>query len=255
MSLSDYRQRIYQIAVDYSSSSWRYIRPIVRRVTDIATQKMEKKATKMVNSLREIDLLEKPWLTTGAGSIKEVRSREEIRLCQMKVGLTMLIGPMSVLFFLIFVAYIARMKVADWQPLAEPGQLWINTALLVFSSIAMQRAVIAARLNQKVGILLGFLVAGLFAWAFLAGQIWAWQQLNNSGYFIATNPANSFFYMITALHGLHLLGGLGVWVYSLFKMGKGVGIMGLRSSVELCATYWHFLLGVWIILYSLLLFT
>ncbi len=256
MFSNDFPNRIYQVMLNSCVSSNRGIRRIVNYVTDIETQqKIEQKINKAVNYLRETTLFEKPWLTTGAGDNEEIRSNEEIRLRQMKVGLTLLMGAMSVLFFLIFVAYIIRMEVADWQPLSEPGQLWTNTAFLVFSSITMQWAVIAARRDQTAGAIIGFLVAGLFAWAFLAGQLLAWQLLNKSGYFVANNPANSFFYMITALHGLHLLGGLGVWVYSLFKIGIGVGVTGLRSSVELCATYWHFLLGVWIILYSLLLLT
>lgn len=200
-------------------------------------------------------LFEKPWLTTGAGDYKELRNREEIRLSQTKSGLRLLISAMSVLFFLTIVAYVVRMKAADWQPLSEPWLLWVNTSCLVFSSITMQWTVYAARQDQASKVKNGFLVGGLFAWTFLLGQIWAWQLLNELGYFVSTNPANSFFYMMTGLHGLHLLGGLGVWVYSMLKMKQGFQIVDVRSSVELCATYWHFLLVVWIILYSLLLFT
>ncbi|MEE9354527.1 MAG: cytochrome c oxidase subunit 3 [Methylococcaceae bacterium] len=200
-------------------------------------------------------LFEKPWLTTGADSLEEDRCREEIRLSQTKYGLKMLISAMSVLFFLIIVSYVVRMKVVDWQPLAEPGLLWFNTALLVLSSITMQLAVRAARRDEIALTKKRFLAAGLFTWAFLAGQVWAWYLLNSTGYFIATNPANTFFYMITALHGLHLLGGLGVWVYSMLKMRQNFEIIDVRSSVELCTTYWHFLLVVWVILYSLLLNT
>ncbi len=200
-------------------------------------------------------IMEKPWLTTGAGNYKELRNREEIRLSQTKSGLRLLISAMSVLFFLTLVAYIVRMKAADWQPLSEPWLLWINTAFLVGSSITMQWTLHAARHNQNTKVKIGFLVAGFFAWSFLLGQLWAWKLLNNLGYFIASNPANSFFYMLTALHGLHLLGGLGVWVYSLFKIKKNFQMIEVRSTIELCTSYWHFLLIIWIILYSLLLFT
>lgn len=200
-------------------------------------------------------IFEKPWLTTGSGDFKELRNRELIRLSQTRFGLRMLMSAMSVLFFLIIVAYVVRMKVADWQSLPEPGLLWINTAFLIFSSIAMQWTVLAARKELNNQVKNGCLIAGLFAWIFLLGQLWAWQLLNDSAYFISTNPANSFFYMITALHGLHLLGGLGVWAYSMLKMKQNFQIVDVRSSIELCASYWHFLLIIWIILYSLLLFT
>lgn len=200
-------------------------------------------------------LFEKPWLTTGAGDYKEVRSREKIRLSQTKGGLKMLLGTLSMLFFLIIVAYFMRMKVADWKPLLEPWLLWVNTAFLVLSSVAMQLAVDAARKEQTIKVRNYFIAAGFFSWTFLAGQLWAWQILNDSGYFISTNPANTFFYMITALHGLHLLGGLCVWIYSILKMRQSFEIIDIRSNVELCTTYWHFLLAVWIILYCLLLNT
>ncbi len=200
-------------------------------------------------------LFEKPWLTTGSGDYKELRSREEIRLSQTKSGLRMLISAMSVIFLLTIVTYVVRMKINDWQSLSEPRLLWINTAFLVLSSMTMQWTVYAARREQSAQVKLGFLVAGLFAWTFLAGQLWAWQLLHASGHYVASNPANSFFYMITALHALHLLGGLGVWMYSLFKMKQDFQVADIRSSIELCTIYWHFLLIIWGILFSLLLLT
>lgn len=200
-------------------------------------------------------IFEKPWLTTGTSNVQDLRSREEKRLSQTKVGLRFLISAMSVLFFLVCVAYVVRMKVTDWQPLTDPWILWINTTLLILSSFAMHRAVLAARLENKISSKKYFLAAGLFAWVFLAGQLWAWQILNELGYYLASNPANTFFYMVTAIHAVHLLGGLGVWVYSMVKMRQDFEMVAVRSSMQLCATYWHFLLAVWIVLYSLLLLT
>lgn len=200
-------------------------------------------------------VFEKPWLTTGAGDFKAVGNREQARLAQTKSGLRLLIAAMSVIFFLTLVTYLIRMKVADWQPLPEPWLLWANTAFLLFGSVAMQGAVQATRAAQNTRAKIYFLLGGLFAWSFLLGQLWAWQQLNSGGYFIASNPANSFFYLVTALHGLHLLGGLGVWVYSLGKMKRQFQLITVRSNIELCAIYWHFLLIVWAVLYGLLLFT
>jgi cytochrome c oxidase subunit 3 len=79
-----------------------------------------------------------------------------------------------------------------------------------------------------------------------------WQQLNTGGYFLAANPANAFFYLITAVHGLHLLGGLVALGRTIVKAWRGVEIPRLRLSVELCTMYWHFLLLVWLILLALL---
>ena len=141
---------------------------------------------------------------------------------------------------------------ADWSPLPEPRVLWLNTALLILGSIVFQRARNAAQRGQIDGVRIGLLAGGAFTFAFLAGQLWAWQQLNASGYFLTANPANAFFYLLTALHGLHLLGGLWVWGTTVAKVRRGVEVGAVRLSVELCTVYWHFLLVVWLVLFALL---
>ena len=94
----------------------------------------------------------------------------------------------------------------------------------------------------------------MLAVAFLVGQLLAWRELVAAGYALASNPANSFFYLLTAVHGLHVLGGLVAWP------GDARGWRGseteteeVRLSVDLCAIYWHFLLFVWLVLFALLL--
>lgn len=93
---------------------------------------------------------------------------------------------------------------------------------------------------------------GVSAVVFLVGQLLAWQQLNVAGYFVASNPANSFFYLITATHGLHLMGGLVALGRTTAKVWRGAEVARMRLSVELCAIYWHFLLLVWLVLLGLL---
>ena len=81
------------------------------------------------------------------------------------------------------------------------------------------------------------------------------QQLVAQGYYAASNPANSFFYMLTALHAVHLFGGLVAWGRTILKVWQGVEVSDVRMTVEMCAIYWHFLLVVWFVLFGLLLFT
>ena len=85
--------------------------------------------------------------------------------------------------------------------------------------------------------------AACSAFAFLAGQLWAWQQLNASGHFTSANPAYAFFFLLTALHGIHLLGGLWVWARATARVLRGAEVGKVRLSVELCTVYWHFLLA------------
>jgi cytochrome c oxidase subunit 3 len=156
------------------------------------------------------------------------------------------------LFALLISAYFMRMMGEDWTALAVPRVLWLNTVLLLLSSVAMQWTRTAAQRGQMDGVRIGLIAGGVFSFSFLAGQLWAWQQLNASGYFLAANPANAFFYLLTALHGLHLLGGLWVWGKTTAKVWRGVDVREVRLSVELCTTYWHYLLLVWLVLFALL---
>jgi cytochrome c oxidase subunit 3 len=84
------------------------------------------------------------------------------------------------------------------------------------------------------------------------GQAQAWRELGALVYFEVTNPAIAFFYLITGLHGLHLLGGLVVWGRTLVRLWGGFELEKVRHSVELCTLYWHFLLLVWLVLFGLL---
>ena len=174
----------------------------------------------------------------------------------VKLGLIVFLAVVTVVFSLLVVAYTDRMALADdWRPMPKPWLLWPNTAILILSSVGLQWARVAANRGQIDGVRVGLLAGGGFAFAFLAGQLMAWKLLIDLGYFAATNPANAFFYLLTALHGLHLLGGLVAWGRTTAKMWRGSEVAELRLSVELCAVYWHFLLLVWLVLFGLLLFT
>ena len=198
-------------------------------------------------------LTEKPWLAEGP--VHQLHSGREFSLPREMLGLRVFLVVVGVLFTLFVVAYADRMSLADWRPLPEPWLLWPNTALLILSSVAFQRACTAANRGRIDGVRSGLLAAGVLAFGFLAGQILAWQQLVASGYFAATNPANAFFYLLTALHGLHLLGGLVAWARTSAKVRRGFEAAEVRLSVELCALYWHFLLMIWLVVFGLLLFT
>ena len=172
-----------------------------------------------------------------------------------KIALLSFIAVVTSLFALFLSAYLMRMKLGDWLPLAEPTLLWLNTAVLVLASAAFQLTKGAASRDQPLTVKIGLFVGGACTILFLLGQLMAWQQLNASGYYLASNPANSFFYLLTALHGLHLLGGLWVWGRTTMRLLTGADALSVRLSVELCTVYWHYLLLVWIGLFALLLST
>jgi len=201
-------------------------------------------------------LTAKSWET--AGSTEEAEAGSTLNLPPAKLGLLVLLAVITSLFGLFISAYWMRMEHAhgDWIPLAVPRVLWLNTTLLILSSAGMQWASGAARRSQAQRVRVALITGGAFAWAFLAGQLLAWRQLSASGYFVASNPAVAFFYLLTAVHGLHLLGGLLVWGKTVARMARsGAELIDVRSSVELCTVYWHFLLLVWLVLFAVLLST
>lgn len=226
-------------------------------------------------------LMSKPWLEVGA--IGEVPGTGALALPAAVIGLGVFLAVVSSLFALFISAYLMRMQVADWAEMPAPKLLWFNTAVLILSSVALQYALVAARRGRMDIVRDGLIAGGLFALTFLVGQLLAWQQLNAAGYFLAANPANAFFYLFTGLHGLHLLGGLvalglvgeKVWRGSAqapeaggprssirdrapaFRTGdadsrNSVEAEQVRLGVQLCAVYWHFLLALWFVLFTLL---
>jgi cytochrome c oxidase subunit III len=94
--------------------------------------------------------------------------------------------------------------------------------------------------------------SGVLTAGFLAGQLIVWKQLNDAGFFVTSSAAAAFFYVFTAVHGLHVLGGLVAWLRGVLRAARGADAAAIRLGVELCATYWHYLLAVWIALYVLL---
>jgi cytochrome c oxidase subunit 3 len=195
----------------------------------------------------------KPWLEQRP--IEMVDGDGALSLPPVKVGLGVFLAVATSLFALLISAYHMRMMGEDWTRLAVPRVLWLNTAVLILASIAMQRTRVAARWGQLDRVKNGLIAGGVLSFSFLAGQLWAWQQMDAAGYFLTANPAYSFFYLLTAVHGLHLLGGLWVWGRTTAKVLRGVEVGKVRLSVELCTVYWHYLLLVWLVLFAVLLHT
>jgi cytochrome c oxidase subunit 3 len=201
-------------------------------------------------------LTAKPWEQKQSEADDQYGGGASLALGPARAGLWLFLGVITAFFGLFISAYRMRMMVPDWSPLAEPNLLWLNTGMLILSSVAFQLTRSAAERGDAGRVKAGLGAAGLFAVAFLAGQLLAWQQLNASGQYLTSNPAIAFFYLLTGLHGLHLLGGLSVWGRTTAKMWRGGSPLGdIRLSVELCTVYWHYLLLVWLALFGLLLIT
>jgi len=171
------------------------------------------------------------------------------------VALTTFLAVATSFFALILSAYALRMDFGDWIPLAEPSLLWFNTAVLVLASVAFQWTRNVALNDQVANMKLGLIASGMLTAAFLVGQMTAWQQLNASGQYLTSNPSNSFFFLLTGVHAIHILGGMYVWGRATLKAYSGDAASAVKHSIELCTIYWHFLLLVWLIFFGLMLST
>ena len=200
--------------------------------------------------LTQNGLMSKPWLEQGMAG--DFVASEQSAIPTAKIGLVVFLAVVGALFALFASAYFMRMELSDWQPLPVPRLLWFNTVALGLSSVALHCALVAARKGQIDTVRFGLVTGGLTAVAFLVGQILVWRQLAASGYILSLNPANGFFYMITGMHGLHILGGLVALARTTAGAWGGYGRDRLLLSVDLCAMYWHFLLFVWVALFVLL---
>jgi cytochrome c oxidase subunit 3 len=205
-------------------------------------------------------LMAKPWLEVdSAGGVSAWGGPS---VPSAKVGLGVFLAVAGCLFALLFSAYIMRIDIEKTpgavatgtvlRAMPVPRLLWVNTAMLVVSSGALQCAYVAVRGGQRGAVRDGLLIGTMSTIVFLAGQLLVWKQLVDAGYFAAGNPANAFFYVLTGIHGLHVAGGLVALGTTMAKVWGDIAIERLRLSVWLCTVYWHFLLTIWLVTFALL---
>ncbi len=208
----------------------------------------------------------------GRGGPQEMALR--IYLTGMWLGL----GAITMVFAAFTSAYIVRRGLSnDWSPTQIPGLLWFNTAILVLSSLTLERARRAVgRALAKPAQGAGRRPASALRWfwlpvlsvqfrrwwtittalgvIFLCAQIAAWRLLAAQGVYLASNPSSSFFYLLTGAHGLHLLGGVVALLYVLARAREAAPEPLSRTPVEVTALYWHFMDGLWIYIFLVLLY-
>ncbi len=171
------------------------------------------------------------------------------------VALWLFLVVATSLFSLFLMAYALRMDSSDWSRIGMPWQLWLSSGLLVAGSLALEGAYVQARhahMESSRGL---FLAGGCCGLAFLGVQLWAWRELLANHVMPIGNPAASFFYLLTAMHGLHVVGGLLAWAWTMRHVRQWPVLVGTRSAAQpigLCARYWHFLLAVWLVLFAAL---
>ena len=192
----------------------------------------------------------KPWLEEGV--IGDFDGTGAMTFPAAKIGMGVFLAVVGSLFALLTSAYFMRAGYPDWRSIRIPQLLWVNTGALILASVALQAAQGAVRRGNADAVRILLLAAVGFGLAFLFGQLWAWRELTALGVVPAANPSNGFFYLITGLHGLHMVGGVLGLGWTTDRAWRGAGAEKLRVGVEMSTMYWHFLLVVWLVLFSLL---
>ena len=213
-------------------------------------------------------LQEKPWTQYGVVPA----SQDDLTSSAPKVGLWAFLAVVTSVFLIFTGAYFMRMDSSHggvasgmmhaWHPISEPPILWLNTLVLLATSGVLELARRAAAHTDIAQTRMHLATATLLTLAFLSGQVIAWQVVAAEiGGVDRSNAAFSFFVLLTAVHGLHLFGGLFVLTRAAARLWRDfdsqnlVAVGAIRQTIQLCATYWHFLLVVWLGLFLLLLST
>jgi cytochrome c oxidase subunit 3 len=196
-------------------------------------------------------LTEKPWEKDQA-AIDSYHQGRTFNISTQTSAVIVIFGVSTVLFSLIFMGYLYSVpQEQDTRFLLRPNLLWFNTLVLFFVTYYFSKITNDLKKNNPTRIKKNLILVGALSYLFLFGQTFFWFQLMKSGKFVSTNSYFSSFYFFTALHGLHLLGGLFFWgkVCSKTLKLKQEEIINQKKSIDALSLYWTFLLIVWLLFF------
>ena len=196
-------------------------------------------------------LAEKPWEKEQA-AIDTYHPGKTFNLSKQTSAVIVIFGVSTVLFSLILTGYLYTIPPGqDTKFLFKPNLLWVNTIILFFVTYFFSKITKDLKKNDITNVKKNLILVGGLSYLFLFGQILFWYQLMQGEKFVSTNSYFSSFYVFTAIHGLHLLGGLFFWgkVCSKTLKLKQNEITSQKQSISALSLYWTFLLIVWLIFF------
>ena len=188
-------------------------------------------------------------MTGELGAPNRVRSMHP-----QKFGMWLFLVSVVMIFISLSSAYIVKKGIGEWVYIDFPSLFQVTSVLIVLSSVTMHFAYISAKRNNIRNIRIGLLLTALLAFSFVIGQYMAWLQLIDDGHHFVGNPAGSFIYVFTGLHVVHLIGAI---IFLFIVLGQAFRYQVHSKSlvrIEMCATFWHFLGGLWLYLYLFLIY-
>ena len=192
----------------------------------------------------------------GSGKNGDNFLEPDSRANRYRVGMWVALASIAMMFTALSSAYIVRAGGAkDWVSIAMPKVLLLSTVLILGSSVTLEISRRSLKASEFGGYAKWLVITMLLGAGFLVSQLIAWRQLSGQGVYLSTNPHSSFFYLLTATHALHLVGGLlgliFLWVRS--RVVKQTQVSPRRqASADAVTIYWHFMDALWIYLFVLL---
>jgi cytochrome c oxidase subunit III len=167
-------------------------------------------------------------------------------------GMLIALGGILMFFAALISALVVRkgLSAVAWETVEVPRILWLNTLILLASSVTLARSRRDFLAQDEAGFRHWWGVTTILGLFFVAGQKLAWRQLGAAGVYLATNASSSFFYIFTVAHALHLLGGIAAMIVIACRRGQH---LERATATEVVSIYWHFLDALWLCLFVLLL--
>ncbi len=190
-------------------------------------------------------------MTTDFKIVEE--PKKPISMHPKKFAMWLFIGSVAMLFAAFTSAYIVRQAEGNWLYFDLPNLFYITSGIILMSSFTLQWAYWEAKKDSldRVKLLVG--ITSLLGVAFLVGQVMAWRELVEHSVYLVGNPSGSFIYILTGLHGAHLISGIVFLLIVLNSTFKFKIHSKNLAQLEMCLTYWHFLGGLWLYLFVFLI--
>lgn len=171
----------------------------------------------------------------------------------LKFAMWLFIVSIVMIFASLTSAFVVRRSEGNWLEFDLPSLFWINSVIIILSSVSMHYAYISAKKDHFTSIKIGIIVTMVLGLIFLVAQYKAWEQMVDMKVFLVGNPSGSFVYIMSGLHGAHIVAGL-VFLLVVLILTLQDKIHSQRMLwIEMCTTFWHFLDGLWLYLFFFLI--
>lgn len=181
-------------------------------------------------------------------------AEQPISMHPKKFALWLFLVSVVMIFAGLTSAFIVRQSEGNWLEYDLPQIFWVNSAIIILSSLSMHWAYRAAKKDHLDQLKLALGITTALGIAFLVGQWYSWVALVEMDVYFVGNPAGSFLYVLTGLHAIHLISGVIFLIIVLISSFKYKIHSKRLTTLDMCATYWHFLGGLWLYLFMFLLF-